>query len=104
MVHNNINEPDLLLSAWLSSRNQTTKAQCVCLQVSASAGQLDGVAQLLQQYRSQLQAAHASSQGLGLIRPDTLDELLFLTFLQGQFASRGWVQALELNNQLKADR
>lgn len=82
------------------------------LQVSAAAGQLEGIAQLLQQYRSQLQAAHASAGSLqfgsnaaqGLLPNETLDELLFLVFLQGQFKTRGWVQALDLYNVMKSDR
>jgi hypothetical protein len=83
------------------------------LQVSASAGQLEGIAQLLQQYRTQLQAAHASAAGnlpygsaaaQGLLPSETLDELLFLVFLQGQFATRGWAQTLELYNVMKSDR
>jgi hypothetical protein len=82
------------------------------LQVSAAAGQLEGIAQLLQQYRTQLQAAHASTGNMsygspanqGLLPNETLDELLFLVFLQGQFATRGWVQALELYNVMRNDR
>jgi hypothetical protein len=82
------------------------------LQVSAAAGQLEGIAQLLQQYRMQLQAAHASAGTLqfgnaaaqGLLPSETLDELLFLVFIQGQFATRGWRQALELFNVMKGDR
>ena len=79
--------------------------------MSASASQLDSVAQLLQQYRTQLQTAHSSSQlnptiptPPGLINPDHLDELLFLTFLQAQYNTGGWAQGLELFKQLKADR
>jgi hypothetical protein len=85
---------------------------CSILQVSAAAGQLKGIAQLLQQYRTQLQAAHASTGSMpygsaatqGLLPNETLDELLFLVFLQGQFATRGWVQALDLYNVMKNDR
>ncbi|WIA39598.1 hypothetical protein OEZ86_005682 [Tetradesmus obliquus] len=88
------------------------KAAREVLQVSAAAGQQEGIAQLLQQYRSQLQAAHASAGSLqfgssaaqGLLPNETLDELLFLVFLQGQFATRGWVQALDLYNVMKSDR
>ncbi|WIA19333.1 hypothetical protein OEZ85_003965 [Tetradesmus obliquus] len=88
------------------------KAAREVLQVSAAAGQLEGIAQLLQQYRSQLQAAHASAGSLqfgsnaaqGLLPNETLDELLFLVFLQGQFETRGWVQALDLYNVMKSDR
>lgn len=81
------------------------------MQVSAAAHQLDSVAQLLQQYRTHLQTAHTTGQlnpaipnPPGLINPDSLDELLFLTFLQAQYNTGGWSQGLELFKQLRTDR
>lgn len=79
--------------------------------MTSSAHQLDSIAQLLQQYRIHLQTAHTTGQldpsiptPPGLINPDSLDELLFLTFLQAQYSTGGWAQGLELFGQLRNDR
>eukprot|EP00879_Flechtneria_rotunda_P000660 GHRR01000774.1.p1 GENE.GHRR01000774.1~~GHRR01000774.1.p1 ORF type:complete len:981 (+),score=385.98 GHRR01000774.1:3353-6295(+) len=88
------------------------KAAKEVLQVAASAKQLDGVTQLLQQYRSQLQAAHSTGGQLspaepqlpGLLNPDTLDELLMMALLQSQYTSGDWAQGLAWYRQVKQGR
>lgn len=80
------------------------------LQVSSAAGQLDAVAQLLQQARTAFQSAQsgesAPNQHLmeypGLLTDmDGLDELLFLTYLQAQYNNGGWAEAMGLFKQLQ---
>lgn len=69
--------------------------------MTAASNQLDNIAQVLQQYRSEYQTQSSSP---ALINPDSLDELLFLTFLQAQYSSGGWTQGLDLFKQLRSDR
>jgi len=83
--------------------------------VTCAAKQLDAVAQLLQQTRTQLQAASSSgtSPGQALMQagapgllgePEALDELLFLTYLQAQYSSGGWAEGVGLFRQLQQVR
>jgi hypothetical protein len=78
--------------------------------VASAANQLDAVAQQLQQTRTALRAEAADNSGLGQLLlqfpvllgdADGLDELLFLTYLQAQYSTGGWMEALVLFKQLQ---
>lgn len=71
------------------------------------------MAQQLQQTRTSLRADAAEDSGLGQLLlqfpallgdADGLDELLFLTYLQAQYSTGGWMEALALFKQLQQVR
>lgn len=83
-------------------------------QVTSAANQLDSVAQLLQQTRTQLASGGGGGGGSGpashallhhapglIGEPEALDELLFLTYLQAQYSNGGWTEAIGLFKQLQ---
>ncbi|KAF8058856.1 hypothetical protein HT031_005424 [Scenedesmus sp. PABB004] len=72
------------------------------LQVACDRGQLDAVAELLQQHRAAL-AGGGAPAGPALCA-DVLDELTLLAFLQAQHASGGWAEGLALLRKLRDDR
>lgn len=89
------------------------------LQVASAAHQLDDVARLLRETRtelqklSELQDASGISSSLnqtlmqrpGLVTDgDGLDQLLFLTYLQAQYSNGGWSEAIQLFKQLQQVR